>query len=71
MNFSRWPEYGPAGQGQLLMDAAERIRGASMPPSRYLQLHPEARLSDQEKAHLIATLERESARVLPPAQPSR
>lgn len=67
-NLSRWPEYGAAGQGQLLSAASGQIKAGQMPPARYLLLHPEARLTDQEKAALIVALERESSRLLNPTQ---
>lgn len=50
LNFSEWDD-GDAD------DAAERIEDGSMPPSRYSLVHPDARLSDDEKARLIAALE--------------
>jgi mono/diheme cytochrome c family protein len=37
-------------------DAIELIESGDMPPSRYLPLHPDARLSDQEQAELVAAL---------------
>jgi hypothetical protein len=63
LNFSRWPEYGAAGQGQLIDLAGARIKAGTMPPRRYLLLHPEARLSDQERSSLVAALAHESARL--------
>ena len=48
MNFSDW--------GRLPQSAdeiARELERGSMPPSRYLALHPEARLSDAEIAQLI------------------
>lgn len=62
LNFSRWPEYGTAGQGQLLALAAEDVVSGTMPPRRYLWLHPEARLTDGERSRLGAALTRESTR---------
>jgi mono/diheme cytochrome c family protein len=37
-------------------DAIELIESGGMPPSQYLPLHPDARLSEEEKAELIAAL---------------
>ena len=51
MNFSDW--------GRLPQSAdeiARELERGSMPPSRYLALHPEARLSDAEIAQLVAGL---------------
>ncbi len=64
LNFSRWPEYGAAGQGQLLALAADDVAAGTMPPRRYRLLHPEARLTDRERASLGAALTRESMRTL-------
>src|SRR5215469_9249848 len=50
MNLSRWLEYGPQGQGQLLELVAKKIEVREMPPARYLALHPEARLTSEERA---------------------
>jgi hypothetical protein len=38
-------------------DAVELIESGDMPPSQYLPMHPDARLSDEEQAALIAALE--------------
>lgn len=62
VNFSRWPEYGTAGQSQLLTLAAQDVASGTMPPRRYLWLHPEARLTDLERTGLSAALAREAAR---------
>ena len=51
LNFSEWGDDSDAD------DAAETIAEGSMPPSRYTLLHPDARLSDEEKRQLIAALE--------------
>ncbi len=49
MNLSRWPEYGPEQQRQLLTMLAAAVRSRQMPPPRYMLLHPDARLSDAER----------------------
>jgi hypothetical protein len=57
LNFSRWPD----GDDDL----AESVVEGEMPPRQYLFNHPEARLSDDEKATLVAalrTLERTGGR---------
>ncbi len=51
LNFSTWGERGDAG------DAAEAVVDGSMPPGRYTLLHPGARLSDAERAELVAAFE--------------
>jgi hypothetical protein len=52
LNFSRWDEFGDEAH-----DAAEELEEGSMPPSQYLPLHPDARLSDAEVDQLVAALE--------------
>lgn len=51
MNFSTW------GQGESeFEDAAEVVQDGEMPPSQYVIMHPEARLSDTQKQYLITGL---------------
>ncbi|MEA2974119.1 MAG: hypothetical protein QOG82_2577 [Actinomycetota bacterium] len=50
LNFS-------VGGGDKLHDAAEKVQDRSMPPDRYVRLHPDARLSAAERQLLIAALE--------------
>ena len=50
LNFS-------VGGGDDLDDAAEVISDRSMPPDRYVRLHPDARLSPAERELLMAALE--------------
>lgn len=64
-NLSAWPEYGPAGQSQLLAAAAAQLESQAMPPSRYLALHPQARLTPQERSALASWCNREAQRVAP------
>ena len=52
LNFSTW------GTGRQEIDKINgQITSGAMPPLDYLLLHPEARLSDQEKAQRIAGLQ--------------
>jgi len=51
LNFSAWDRDSDAN------DAAHEIEDGTMPPRRYTLLHPDARLSDEEEAELIAALE--------------
>jgi hypothetical protein len=71
LNFSQWAAYGTTGQSQLLTLAAGRIKDGKMPPKRYVLLHPEAKLSDQERSDLIKALERESARLSQSVKPKQ
>ena len=52
LNFSRWD-----ADDNEAHDAAEAIEEGEMPPSRYTRLHPDADLSEEEEAQLVAALE--------------
>lgn len=52
LNFSEWEV-----DDNEAHDAAEEIADGDMPPSNYLRLHPDADLSDEEAAILVAALE--------------
>ena len=52
LNLSTWE-----GSGGDAHDAAEAIADASMPPRRYLLIHPEAALSAAERQTLVDALE--------------
>jgi len=52
LNFSTWE-----GSGGDARDAAETIGDGSMPPRRYLPLHPDARLTEDERRLLVQALE--------------
>jgi hypothetical protein len=52
LNFSTWE-----GSGGDARDAAETIGEGSMPPRRYLPLHPDARLTEDERRLLVQALE--------------
>jgi len=48
----------PQSLKQLFHDSIDfQVNGGTMPPPDYLILHPEARLSDQEKKQIIQGLE--------------
>lgn len=52
LNFSTWGDSESDAD-----DAADALEEGSMPPAQYLPLHPDARLSGEEKAVLLAALE--------------
>jgi hypothetical protein len=51
-NLSDWDE--SAGDAD---DAAEEVLGGDMPPRQYRLAHPDARLSDEERAVIAAAFE--------------
>jgi hypothetical protein len=53
MNFSDWGE-----RGRAVQDLVREIERGNMPPGRYLALHPEAKLSAEERAQLIEGLQK-------------
>jgi hypothetical protein len=61
MNFSEWPE-GRAGAAiAFLAGACAAVEAERMPPSRYLLLHPNARLSPAERRMLCSWTQSEIA----------
>jgi hypothetical protein len=52
LNFSTWDE--EDGDAD---DAAEAVADGSMPPRRYVLVHPDAALSEEERQVLVAALE--------------
>lgn len=52
MNLSRWDEYPLEKQREILGEISALVRNRAMPLPRYLLLHPDARLSSDEVAHL-------------------
>ena len=52
LNFSTWHQYSNRKRTKKLREIAEEIEEGEMPPWFYIPLHPEARLSSQDKQHL-------------------
>jgi hypothetical protein len=50
LNFSTWGEYTTAKQTKLVHEMWEQVSKGEMPMTIYLPMHPEARLSAQDKA---------------------
>jgi hypothetical protein len=48
MDFSRWNQYSVDEKRDLLARIGAEVRSRQMPLPRYLLLHPEARLSEEE-----------------------
>ena len=53
VNFSEWGAQGPEQRAKKRRESAESVAEGEMPPWYYLPAHPEARLSEADKA-LIA-----------------
>ncbi|MGH7539406.1 MAG: heme-binding domain-containing protein [Gemmatimonadota bacterium] len=53
MNFTEWPASDPDEVADLIEEIGEQIERDAMPPKRYRLLHPEARLSAQERQLLV------------------
>jgi uncharacterized membrane protein len=49
MNLSRWSEYNVEDQQAILTSLAAAIRSGEMPPSRYTMIHPQSKLSEEER----------------------
>jgi hypothetical protein len=52
MNLSQWQDYSTDDRLRLLSAIGSAARNRTMPPSRYLLLHPEARLSAGERQQI-------------------
>ena len=63
MNLSRWPFYSSGRQIELLTQLGAEVRNRRMPLSRYLKLHPDARLSDEDVRHIYEWAHRERNRL--------
>jgi hypothetical protein len=60
LNFSEWDR--PQGEPDEMLEV---IRDGDMPPTSYTLIHPEARLSDADRATLLAAM-RQMLRDSPP-----
>jgi hypothetical protein len=54
LNFSTWNRYSPKKRDKIIKEIWEEVEEGEMPPWFYLPLHPEARLSDNDRAVLRA-----------------
>lgn len=57
LNFSAWGTYSPSDRRELRKEIAEVVREKEMPLTSYTFMHPEARLSDQQRDRLAAWAE--------------
>ena len=63
MNLSRWQEYSTDERLGLLSEIRSAVRNREMPKQRYLLLHPEARLTDQERLQIYEWTRTERSRL--------
>jgi hypothetical protein len=63
MNFSRWQDYSIEQRAALLTRLAVEVRRRNMPLPKYLKLHPEARLSENEVQQLYTWAHNERRRL--------
>ena len=54
LNFSEWDKLSPSRQARLKEEIAEEVAEGEMPLSNYLITHPDAELSDADKALLYS-----------------
>ena len=54
LNFSTWNRYSQKKRNKIIKEIWEEVEEKEMPPWFYLPLHPEARLSDHDRAVLQA-----------------
>lgn len=56
LNFSEWNKYTPMEQDALIYLAVTNVNDNNMPPSDYLWIHPNAKVTEKDKAILNAWL---------------
>ncbi len=71
LNFSCWSEYGSEKQLTLLSEVGVRARAGSMPPARYLLLHPGNKLSAAESMIIYTWTKTEQRRLRSPAEETK
>ena len=49
INFSNWQDYSPEERRMFASEIAHAVRSRAMPPSKYIWIHPEARLSEADR----------------------
>ena len=59
-NYSTWSRYDAKRQAKLLKESWEEVAEGEMPPWFYLPLHPDAKLSEADRAALKAWATRQS-----------
>ena len=54
LNFSAWDRMAATQQAKRVRESGRNVQDGDMPPWYYLPMHPAARLSDADKAVLVA-----------------
>jgi hypothetical protein len=67
LNFSDWPRELPERAAKRLERISEEVDYKDMPPAKYTLLHPEARLTADQRRQLINWADQEAARLKPAA----
>ena len=63
LNFSDWARYGAEEADDLLGSIAEEVRDGEMPLTSYTLLHPEAKITQDERTMIIEWAQAERARL--------
>ena len=71
VNFSTFGQYPLKRRQRKWMEIPEQVEKGEMPPWFYTALHPEARLSDTDRAALVQWAHEGGRREGPPPEPSR
>jgi len=70
MNLSQWQKYSTEDQIMLLSEVGSAVKNREMPVQRYVLLHSEARLSDQERKQVYQWTRAERKRLKSLPRPS-
>lgn len=54
LNFSTWGEMPPEDRKHLLKESAEKVEKKEMPLTPFLITHPEARITEEQRAEMAA-----------------
>ncbi len=63
LNFSNWPVSDPERAAKRLSNASEQLGYNDMPPAKYQAIHPDARLTANQRQQLIQWLDQEAKRL--------
>jgi hypothetical protein len=67
LNFSEWPRALPERAAKRLERISEEVDYQDMPPAKYTVLHPEARLTADQRRQFIHWADQEATRLKPSA----